>query len=148
MVANSVSAGDAVMQDAARSCSPSLLSYPTASPATTAISPLTMTTGTPGSSIASTSEDGSIRCEYCKSEFKLGKNGRRGQASNLQKHKKRDHPETIPGYHRVLYKCRWGCGATTPDKSNIKVHERQHCAKRKGKQPRRHGKWREDGAAL
>lgn len=90
-----------------------------------------------------TSDDGTIVCEYCRSEFKLGKNGRRGQASNLQKHRRNHHPETIAGFHRVLYECRWGCGTRDPNKSNIGVHERRHCSVRKGKQPRRHGKWRE-----
>lgn len=55
------------------------------------------------------------------------------------------HPDAVPDHHRVLYKCRWNCGATDPNRSNIEVHMRQHCWKRKTKKPRRHGKWQGDG---
>ncbi|KAL6690307.1 hypothetical protein J3F84DRAFT_389702 [Trichoderma pleuroticola] len=124
-------------------CSPSVSSHLTApSPATT-ISPSSMTTAMPGLATVGTLINGTISCEHCDSKFKLGKNGRRGQASNLQKHMKIHHPETIPDYHRVIYDCRYGCGTRDPNKSNIKAHENKHCAKRKGKQPRCHGKWRQ-----
>lgn len=128
------------LEDIPAAHSTSLSSHPTTSPCTTIMSP-PVATATPTSAITATFEDGTIVCEHCKSEFKLGKNGRRGQASNLRKHQKNHHPETIPNYHRVLCECRWGCGAKDPNRSNIKVHEKQHCSKQKGKQPRRPGKW-------
>ncbi|KAL7957009.1 hypothetical protein V8C34DRAFT_286937 [Trichoderma compactum] len=124
-------------------CSPSESSHLTAlSPATTILSPL-LITATPGSTTMGTSVDETVYCEHCNSTFKLGKNGRRGQASNLQKHVKIHHPETILDYRRVIYNCRYGCGTRDPNKSNIKAHENKHCANRKGKQPRCHGKWRQ-----
>ncbi|KAF3075639.1 hypothetical protein CFAM422_001966 [Trichoderma lentiforme] len=129
--------------DSIMDCSPSVSLYLTVSSPTTAISPSSMTTAMPGSTTVGTSMDGTVHCEHCNSTFKLGKNGLRGQASNLQKHMKIHHPETIPNYHRVIYNCRYGCGTSDPNRSNIKAHENKHCAKMKGKQPRRRGKWRQ-----
>lgn len=129
-----------ILEDIPAAYSTSLSSHPTTSPSTTVMSP-PVATATPSSTVTAISEDGTILCEHCKSEFKLGKNGRRGQASNLRKHQKNHHPETIPNYHRVLHECRWGCGKKDPNRSNIKAHEKQHCSKQKGKQPRRPGKW-------
>ncbi|KAL7810060.1 hypothetical protein V8C44DRAFT_333253 [Trichoderma aethiopicum] len=117
-------------------CSPSTPSLVSSS------SPPSLTTSTHGWATTGTPTGGTIYCEHCNSRFQLGKNGRRGQASNFRKHMKIHHPETIPNYRRVIHECRHGCGARDPNKSNIKVHERKHCANRKGKQPRRHGKWR------
>ncbi|KAL7784712.1 hypothetical protein V8C43DRAFT_292004 [Trichoderma afarasin] len=129
--------------DTIMDCSPNVSSHLTASSPATTISTSSMTTTTPDLTAMSTSMDGMIGCEHCDSKFKLGKNGRRGQASNLQKHMKIHHPETIANYRRVIYNCRYGCGTRDPNKSNIKAHENKHCANRKGKQPRCHGKWRQ-----
>ncbi|KKO97359.1 hypothetical protein THAR02_10535 [Trichoderma harzianum] len=95
---SSVSVVDTVMD-----CSPSVSSHLTTSSPATTISTSPMTTAEPGSTTMGTSMDGTICCEHCNSKFKLGKNGRRGQASNLQKHMKIHHPETIPNYHRPGY---------------------------------------------
>lgn len=143
---DSISADDVTMADVPADSSPSLhvsSHLATFQPATCTLSSSALPTATPGSTTTRTSEDGKIICEYCKSEFKLGKNGRRGQASNLRKHRRNHHPETMADYRRVLHECRWGCGARDPDRSNIRVHERKYCSVRKGKQPRRRGKWRE-----
>lgn len=147
LVINNISSADATMSGVPADYSASILSYPTTSPAAAALSP-SFSAATPTDTITAAFEDATIRCDYCKSEFKLGKNGHRGQASNLQKHKRNHHPETIPNYHRVLHECRWGCGARDPNRSNIKVHEKQHCSKKKGKQPRRNGKWQGRDVAM
>ncbi|KAL6833147.1 hypothetical protein J3E69DRAFT_323125 [Trichoderma sp. SZMC 28015] len=128
--------------DTVMDCSPGVSSHLTASSPAVTMSTSSMTTATSEIIALGNSMDGMICCGHCNSKFKLGKNGRRGQASNLQKHMKIHHPETIPDYHRVIYNCRYGCGTRDPNKSNIKAHENKHCANRKGKQPRRHGKWR------
>lgn len=130
----SVSMVDTSIEHSPATCAPSVSSNRTTS---------SSTTYKPSSSTTTAKHGGTIQCAHCNAKFQLGKNGRRGQTSNLRKHIKIHHPETIPGFQRVIYQCRHGCGARDPNKSNIKAHESKHCAKRKGKQPRRRGKWRQ-----
>lgn len=147
LIINGFSPADTLVSDAPADYSASVSSCPARSPATTTLTP-SFSAATPTDAIATAFEDGTIYCEHCRSQFKLGKNGRRGQASNLQKHKRNHHPETIPNYRRVLHECRWGCGAKDPNRSNIRVHEKQHCSKKKGKQLRRNGKWHRGDVAF
>jgi hypothetical protein len=143
-VTDNISALDYMTDPGPADSSPSVFSTPGTSSSVTAISPLSTTSATNDPTSTGASMDETIRCEHCNSKFKLGKNGRRGQTSNLRKHMKIHHPEELLDYRRVIYKCRYNCGTADPNKWNIKVHEEKHCAvNKKGKQPRRHGKWRQ-----
>lgn len=134
---------DATMDDAVEDCLSSLSSHLTTSPSAATISTSTVNTATASSTTMSTSEVGTIHCEYCMKAFRLGVNGRRGQISNRGKHIRRKHPETLLNYQQVLHECRWGCGRKDADRSNIKAHEKYHCAIRQGKRPRCYVKRRE-----
>ncbi|KAL6893140.1 hypothetical protein HDV57DRAFT_223994 [Trichoderma longibrachiatum] len=117
-------------------CSPSTPSVMSSS------SPSSVTTSTHGLATTGNLTGGTIYCKHCNSRFQLGQKGLQGQKSNLRKHLRIYHPETIPNYRRVIHECRHGCGARSPEKWNIEVHESKHCATTKGKQPRLDGKWR------
>ncbi|KAF4964212.1 hypothetical protein FSARC_7846 [Fusarium sarcochroum] len=139
----SIIASDNLTNDALTNGSSKSSTYVT-TPLPAAATSSSVSLDTPNPVAVSPQQTATVHCPRCQKPFSLGKNGRRGQTSNLGKHMRLYHPEDVPNHTRVVYRCKHGCPYKDPVKSNVKAHENRHCSKRKGTKPRKNGKYCQD----